>query len=175
MIGYDITITTNITTPYPSAYQPRSSIVSRLYYKLHCQSRSLSTRPWTEQTQSTKQFQNTPSNLRGWHHWESSPQPNDPYPCCHRHGRQWKNRTQATSKHNSNPKIFNKTKIFNVLSPLAPTPSITTIQQLGLGIVHALSTLILNSYKKLVYSPNYSPVTSLWPYDFLLPRDQEIP
>ena len=45
MIGYDITITTNITTPYPSAYQPRSSIVSRLYYKLHCQSRSLSTRP----------------------------------------------------------------------------------------------------------------------------------
>ena len=45
----------------------------------------------------------------------------------------------------------NKQKFYG-LSHFAPTPSIATIQQLGLGIVHAFSTLILNSYKKLVHS-----------------------
>ena len=51
----------------------------------------------------------------------------------------------------------------------APTPSITTIQQLGLGITHAFSTLIINSFKKLVHSQT-SPAFDH--YDFLLPRDQ---
>jgi len=41
---------------------------------------------------------------------------------------------------------------FYGLSHYAPTPSITTIQQLGLGITHAFSTLIINSFKKLVHS-----------------------
>ena len=41
MIGCDITITN--ATPPP--LQPCSSIVYRLYHKLHCQRRSLSTRP----------------------------------------------------------------------------------------------------------------------------------
>ena len=51
----------------------------------------------------------------------------------------------------------------------APTPSITTIQQLGLGITHAFSTLIINSFKKLVHSQT-SPAFDH--YDFLLPHDQ---
>ena len=58
---------------------------------------------------------------------------------------------------------------FYRLSHYAPTPSITTIQQLGLGIAHAFSTLILNSFKKLVHSQT-SPAFDH--YDFLLPRDQ---
>ena len=41
---------------------------------------------------------------------------------------------------------------FYRLSHYAPTPSITTIQQLGLVIVHAFSTLNLTSFKKLVHS-----------------------
>ena len=44
MIGYDITITKATPLP-PSNLQPSSSIVFRLYHKLHCQFRSLSTRP----------------------------------------------------------------------------------------------------------------------------------
>ena len=36
----------------------------------------------------------------------------------------------------------------------------------GLGITHAFSTLIINSFKKLVHSPAFDH------YDFLLPRDQ---
>ena len=51
----------------------------------------------------------------------------------------------------------------------APSPSITTIQQLSLGITHAFSTLIINSFKKLVHSQT-SPAFDH--YDFLLPRDQ---
>jgi hypothetical protein len=51
----------------------------------------------------------------------------------------------------------------------APTQSITAIQQLGLGIAHAFSTLILSSFKKLVHS-QISPAFDH--YDFLLPRDQ---
>jgi hypothetical protein len=59
---------------------------------------------------------------------------------------------------------------FYGLSHYAPTPSITTIQQLGLGITHAFSTLIIiNSFKKLVHSQT-SPAFDH--YDFLLPRDQ---
>ena len=58
---------------------------------------------------------------------------------------------------------------FYRLSHYAPTPSISTIQQLGLGIVHAFSTLIINSYKKLAHSQS-SPAFDH--YDFLLPRDQ---
>jgi hypothetical protein len=58
---------------------------------------------------------------------------------------------------------------FHGLSHYAPTPSITTIEQLGLGITHALSTLILNSFKKLIHSQT-SPAFDH--YDFLLPRDQ---
>jgi hypothetical protein len=58
---------------------------------------------------------------------------------------------------------------FYGLSHFAPTPSITTIQQLGLGITHAFSTLIINSFKKLVHSQT-SPAFDH--YDFLLPRDQ---
>ncbi len=58
---------------------------------------------------------------------------------------------------------------FYGLSPLSPTPSITTIQQLGLGIVHAFSTLLINSFKKLVYSPTYPAFDH---YNYLLPRDQ---
>jgi len=49
---------------------------------------------------------------------------------------------------------------FYGLSHYAPTPSITTIQQLGLGITHAFSTLIINSIKKLVHS-QFSDITSL--------------
>jgi len=60
----------------------------------------------------------------------------------------------------------NKPKFYG-LSQLAPTPSITTIQQLGLGIVHAFSTLILNSYKKLVYSQN-SPSIGRGCYRFII-------
>jgi hypothetical protein len=37
------------------------------------------------------------------------------------------------------PKSTTKTFFYRQLSPLAPTPSTTTIQQ-GLGIVHAFST-----------------------------------
>ena len=58
---------------------------------------------------------------------------------------------------------------FYGLSHYAPTPSITTIQQLGVGITHAFSTLIINSFKKLVHSQT-SPAFDH--YDFLLPRDQ---
>jgi hypothetical protein len=66
----------------------------------------------------------------------------------------------------------NKQKFYG-LSHFAPTPSITTIQQLGLGIVHAFSNLILNSYKKLVHSQtSTSPAFDL--YDFQFPRDQII-
>ena len=56
----------------------------------------------------------------------------------------------------------------------------STIQQLGLGIVHAFSTLILNSFKKLVLNSfkklvhSLTDFTCLWSYDFLLPRDQII-
>ena len=39
----------------------------------------------------------------------------------------------------------------------------------GLGITHAFSTLIINSFKKLVHS-QISPAFDH--YDFLLPRDQ---
>jgi hypothetical protein len=48
---------------------------------------------------------------------------------------------------------------FYGLSHYAPTPSITTIQQLGLGITHAFSTLIINSFKKLVHSLTSLPLT----------------
>ena len=58
---------------------------------------------------------------------------------------------------------------FYGLSHYAPTTSITTIQQLGLGITHAFSTLIINSFKKLVHSQT-SPAFDH--YDFLLPHDQ---
>ena len=58
---------------------------------------------------------------------------------------------------------------FYGLSYYAPTPSIPTIQQLGLGITHTLSTLIINSFKKLVHS-QISPAFDH--YDFLLPCDQ---
>ena len=58
---------------------------------------------------------------------------------------------------------------FYGLCHYAPTPSITTIQQLGLGIAHAFSPLIINSFKKLVHSQT-SPAFDH--YDFLLPRDQ---
>jgi len=58
---------------------------------------------------------------------------------------------------------------FYGLSHYAPTPSITTIQQLGLGITHAFSTLIINSFKKLAHSQTAPAFDH---YDFLLPRDQ---
>ena len=58
---------------------------------------------------------------------------------------------------------------FYGLSHYAPTPSITTIQQLSLGIAHAFSTLIINSFKKLVHSQTLPAFDH---YDFLLPRDQ---
>jgi hypothetical protein len=60
---------------------------------------------------------------------------------------------------------------FYGLSQHTRTPSITTIQQLGLGIAHTFSTLILTSFKKLVHSQT-SPAFDH--YDFLLPRDQII-
>jgi len=72
----------------------------------------------------------------------------------------WK-QLQSDSPHHS--------KKFYGLSHYAPTPSITTIQQLGVGITHAFSTLIINSFKKLVHSQT-SPAFDH--YDFLLPRDQ---
>ena len=43
-------------------------------------------------------------------------------------------------------------RTFYGLSHYAPTPSISTIQQLGVGIAHAFSTLIINSFKKIVHS-----------------------
>jgi hypothetical protein len=57
-------------------------------------------------------------------------------------------------------------RTFYGLSHYAPTPSISTIQQLGIGIAHAL---IISSFKKLVHSQT-SPAFDH--YDFLLPRDQ---
>ena len=69
----------------------------------------------------------------------------------------------------SSKTILTTNKKFYGLSHYAPTPSITTIQQLHLGIVHTFSTLILNSFKKLVHSQT-SPAFDH--YDFLLPRDQ---
>ena len=69
----------------------------------------------------------------------------------------------------SKKKKKGKVGSFYGLSHYAPTPSITTIQQLGLGITHAFSTLIINSFKKLVHSQT-SPAFDH--YDFLLPRDQ---
>jgi len=74
----------------------------------------------------------------------------------------------AFSSNQINDGHAQKTKI---LRTQPPTPSITTIQQLGLGIVHAFSTLIINSYKKLLHSQT-SPAFDH--YDFLLPRDQII-
>ena len=56
---------------------------------------------------------------------------------------------------------------FYRLSHYAPTPSITTIQQLGLGITHAFSTLIINSFKKLVHSQT-SPAFDH--YEFVRPE-----
>ena len=64
----------------------------------------------------------------------------------------------------------NKQKFYG-LSHYSPTTSITTIQQLGLGIVHTFGTLILNSFKKLVHSKT-SPAFDH--YDFLFPCDQII-
>jgi hypothetical protein len=62
----------------------------------------------------------------------------------------------------------NKQKFYR-LSHFSPTPSITTIQQLGLGIVHAFSTLILNSYKKLVHSQtSTSPAFDLYDFQYFL-------
>jgi hypothetical protein len=72
----------------------------------------------------------------------------------------WKQLQADNPKHNQK---------FYGLSHYAPTPSITTIQQLGLGITHAFSTLIINSFKKLVHSQT-SPAFDH--YGFLLPRDQ---
>ena len=72
----------------------------------------------------------------------------------------WKQLKADHPKHNQK---------FYGLSHYTPTPSITTIQQLGLGITHAFSTLIINSFKKLVHSQT-SPAFDH--YDFLLPRDQ---
>jgi len=63
--------------------------------------------------------------------------------------------------------IKNSTDIAITLQHLPS--SITTIQQLGLGITHAFSTLIINSFKKLIHSQT-SPAFDH--YDFLLPRDQ---
>jgi hypothetical protein len=50
---------------------------------------------------------------------------------------QWK---QLQAEH---PQSQSKQKFYG-LGLFSPTPSITTIQQLGLGIVHVFSTLILN-------------------------------
>jgi hypothetical protein len=73
-----------------------------------------------------------------------------------------------SSRQSSTQSLEHKQKFFG-LSHYAPSPSITTIKQLSLGIVHAFSTLILNSFKKLVHSQT-SPAFDH--YDFLLPRDQ---
>jgi hypothetical protein len=48
---------------------------------------------------------------------------------------------------------------FYGLSPLSPTPSITTIQQSGLGIVHAFSTLLINPLKSLFTLQLLLPLT----------------
>jgi hypothetical protein len=55
------------------------------------------------------------------------------------------------------------------LSHLAPTPSITTIQQLGLCIVHAISTL-----QVLQKACPFTGLPAFDHYDFRLPRDQII-
>ena len=52
---------------------------------------------------------------------------------------------------------------------MAPTPSITTIQQIGIGIAHAYSSLILNAHKNFKVSNN-TPGFDI--FNFLLPRDQ---
>ena len=74
----------------------------------------------------------------------------------------------SSSKQISDWNNFKQT-ILNIIknsTDLAIT--LQTIQQLGLGIAHAFSTLIINSFKKLVLSQT-SPAFDH--YDFLLPRD----
>ena len=52
---------------------------------------------------------------------------------------------------------------------MAPTPSITTIQQIGIGIAHAYSSLLLKATQNFKIS-NDMPGFDI--FNFLLPRDQ---
>ena len=87
-------------------------------------------------------------------------QPLSAYSSKHEADQRWKQLQAEHPQHNQK---------FYGLSHYAPTPSIITIQQLGLGITHAFSTLIVNSFKKLVHSQTTPAIDH---YDFLLPRDQ---
>jgi len=50
---------------------------------------------------------------------------------------------------------------------MAPTPSITTIQQIGIGIAHAYSSLLLKATQNFKISDDMPDI-----FNFLLPRDQ---
>ena len=54
-------------------------------------------------------------------------------------------------------------------SYMAPTPSITTIQQIGIGIAHAYSSLLLKATQNFKIS-DATPGFDI--FNFLLPRDQ---
>ena len=52
---------------------------------------------------------------------------------------------------------------------MAPTPSITTIQQIGIGIAHAYSSLLLKATQNFKISHDM-PGFDI--FNYLLPRDQ---
>jgi hypothetical protein len=91
-------------------------------------------------------------------------------PCTKQNVRMRRLRTYQRWKQLQADHPHNKQKFYG-LSHYAPTPSITSIHQIGLGIAHTFSTLILNSFKKWIHSQT-SPAFDH--YDFLLPRDQII-
>ena len=58
----------------------------------------------------------------------------------------------------------------SLVTHMAPTPSITTIQQIGIGIAHAYSrSLILNATQNFKISNN---MPGVYIFNFLLPHDQ---
>jgi len=61
------------------------------------------------------------------------------------------------------------TRRFFGRSYMAPTPSITTIQQIGIGIAHAYSSLLLKATQNFKIS-DATPGFDI--FNFLLPRDQ---
>ena len=67
------------------------------------------------------------------------------------------------------PKRRKTTQRFFGRSYMAPTPSITTIQQIGIGIAHARSSLILKATQNFKISDDL-PGFDI--FNFLLPHDQ---
>ena len=67
------------------------------------------------------------------------------------------------------PKRRNQPHDDSLVDHMAPTPSITTIQQIGIGITHAYSSLLLKATQNFKISDDMPGFDIL---NFLLPRDQ---